>query len=81
MSNIRWSRDRLIFNMKIPIPWEDGLYIESEPCLSSYIHVYLSVGCGCISRSNIPSNGAAPNWIVILSKETITGLGCHRCQR
>ena len=31
MLKIRWSRDCLIFNMGIPIPGEDGLYIETNP--------------------------------------------------
>ena len=31
MLKIRRSRDRLIFNMEIPIPGKDGLYIEMEP--------------------------------------------------
>ena len=29
---IRRSRDRLIFNMVIPIPGKDGIYIETGPC-------------------------------------------------
>ena len=28
---IRRSQDRLIFNMGIPIPRKDGLYIDTEP--------------------------------------------------
>ena len=32
MLKIRWSRDRLIFNMEIAIPGEDYLYIETGPC-------------------------------------------------
>ena len=31
MLKIRWSRDRLIFNMGIAIPGIDGLYIEAGP--------------------------------------------------
>ena len=31
MLKIRRSRDRLIFNMGIPIPGKDGLYIETGP--------------------------------------------------
>ena len=31
MLKIRRSRDRLIFNMRIPTPGKDGLYIETEP--------------------------------------------------
>ena len=31
MLKIRRSRDRLIFNMGIPIPGKDGLYIETVP--------------------------------------------------
>ena len=31
MLKIRRSRDRLIFNMRIPIPGKDGLYIEMGP--------------------------------------------------
>ena len=33
MLKIRRSRDRLIFNMGIPIPGKDGLYIETWPWL------------------------------------------------
>ena len=33
MLKIRRSRDRLIFNMGIPIPGKDGLYIETGPRL------------------------------------------------
>ena len=29
---LRRSHDRLIFNMGIPIPGKDGLYIETRPC-------------------------------------------------
>ena len=32
MLKIRRSRDSLIFNMGIPIPGKDGLYIEMGPC-------------------------------------------------
>ena len=32
MLKIRRSCDRLIFNMWIPIPGKDGLYIETGPC-------------------------------------------------
>ena len=31
MLKIRRSRDRLIFNMGIPVPGKDGLYIETMP--------------------------------------------------
>ena len=31
MLKIRRSRDRLIFNMGIPIPGKDGLYSETGP--------------------------------------------------
>ena len=34
MLKIRRSRDRLIFNMGIPIPGKDGLYIETGPWAS-----------------------------------------------
>ena len=33
MLKIRWYCDRLIFNVAIPIPGEDGLYIETRPIL------------------------------------------------
>ena len=29
---IRWSHERLIFNMGIPIPGKDHLYVEMGPC-------------------------------------------------
>ena len=32
MLKIRRSHNRLIFNMGIPIPWYDSLYIETGPC-------------------------------------------------
>ena len=31
MLKVRRSRDRLVFNMGIPIPGKDGLYIETGP--------------------------------------------------
>ena len=31
MLKIRWSHDRPIFDMGIPIPGKDGLYIETDP--------------------------------------------------
>ena len=31
MLKIKWSRDRLIFNMGIAIPGKDSLYIETAP--------------------------------------------------
>ena len=31
MLKIRRSRDRFIYNMRIPIPGKDGLYIEAPP--------------------------------------------------
>ena len=31
MLKIRWSPDCLIFNMRIPIPGKDGIYIETGP--------------------------------------------------
>ena len=37
MLNIRWSHDHLIFNMGIPIPGKDGLYIETGPRLNAKI--------------------------------------------
>ena len=36
MLKIRWSHDRLIFNMGIPIPGKDGLYIEMGPWTTQY---------------------------------------------
>ena len=36
MLKIRRSHDRLIFNMEIPIPEKDGLYIEMAPRSSSH---------------------------------------------
>ena len=39
MLEIKRSHDRLIFNMGIPIPWKDGLYIETEP----WFHFYLAL--------------------------------------
>ena len=38
MLKIRRSHDRLIFNMGIPIPGKDGLYIETGPWLSPSRH-------------------------------------------
>ena len=43
MWKIRQPRDRLIFNMGIPIPEKDGLYIESEPCVHFSWDEWLSV--------------------------------------
>ena len=38
MLKIRRSRDRLIFNMDIPIPGKDGFYIEMGPRRRSSYH-------------------------------------------
>ena len=38
MLKIRWSCDRLIFNMGIPIPGKDSLYIETGPRLRQHCH-------------------------------------------
>ena len=39
MLKIRRSRDRLIFNIGIPIPGKDGLYIETGPgCVCNIGH-------------------------------------------
>ena len=35
MLKIRRSRNRLIFNMGIPVPGKEGLYIETGPCFFS----------------------------------------------
>ena len=54
MLNIRRSCDRLIFNMGIPIPGKDGLYIMMKPVLyipfivyvfPCYIHGVINVCC------------------------------------
>ena len=37
MLKIRRSRDRLIFNMGIPIPGKEALYIETEPRIQLYM--------------------------------------------
>ena len=53
MFKIRRSWDRLIFNMGIPIPGKDSLYIETGPwcfpvaCSSGLLHVVLS-HCSCM---------------------------------
>ena len=40
MLKIRQSHDHLIFNMGIPIPGRDCLYIEAEPRVGmSFIHI------------------------------------------
>ena len=40
---MRRSGDRLIFNMGIPIPGKDGLYIEAGPWLSVKASLFLYV--------------------------------------
>ena len=43
MLNIRRSHDRLIFNIGIPIPGKDGLYIETGPRgLGDYLNVKIA---------------------------------------
>ena len=51
MLKIRRSH-RLIFDMGIPIPWKDGLYIETGPwwhtssiCTIAWMHYYALHGC------------------------------------
>ena len=40
MLKIRRSHDRLIFNMGIPIPGKDGLYIETGP--GTHLSIFLN---------------------------------------
>ena len=42
MLKIRRSRYRRIFNIGIPIPGKDGLYIETGPLSFGHRHAYLS---------------------------------------
>ena len=51
MLRIRWSNNRLIFNIEIPIPGKDGIYIETGlsfplPCsgISTYQLTNLTTG-------------------------------------
>ena len=46
MLKIRRSHDRLIFNMGIPIPGKDGLYIEMGPWLSTNMVLIMKVRTG-----------------------------------
>ena len=51
MLKIRRSHDRLIFNMGIPIPGKDGLYIETRPWWHMHAFGNLSMidlGCGSV---------------------------------
>ena len=50
MWKIRRSRDRLLFNMRIPIPGKDGLYIETGPRSDVWWH--LKAACGRWSVKN-----------------------------
>ena len=72
MLKIRRSRDRLIFNMGIPIPGKDGLYIETGPWFSRNIPVSSPEGLtqDCvisraiikeILRNRAPSHGRKTN--------------------
>ena len=45
MLKIRRPNGRLIFNMGIPIPGKDGLYIETGPCWRKlYTRIHVSFG-------------------------------------
>ena len=41
MLKIKLSRDRLIYNMGIPVPGKDSLYTETVPWFHN-IHIFLS---------------------------------------
>ena len=60
MLKIRRSHDRLIFNMEIPIPGKEGLYIETGPWIQCLlrIHTGLNLGHHCACRCLRPSTGA-----------------------
>ena len=50
MLKIRQSCDHLIFNKGIPIPWKNGLYTETGPCVAHHslwppLRVHSSVWC------------------------------------
>ena len=60
MLKIRRSRDRLIFNMGIPIPGKDGLYIETGPCPHPLVdpHKLYELYIGGLERFTINNTGA-----------------------
>ena len=66
MLTIRWSHDRLIFNVEIHIPGKDGLYIKTGPwfqaylvvCLCASLHVCLRC-CEPVLRCRTPAEGGA----------------------
>ena len=63
MLKIRRSRDRLIFNMGIPMPGKDGLYIEPGP---GFIWIDLLIWYSCVSPSNDRSV-KSPSWCFVCS--------------
>ena len=64
MLKIRRSRDRLIFNMGIPIPGKDGLYIETGPCASPWNYpVPTSATLLCYPEPSSTSSPPARSWL------------------
>ena len=70
MLKIRLSHDRLIFNMGIPIPGKDGLYIEMRPSMRAneitlkdigHIHWYLTI----TKHNDLQSEPLHNNWDVL----------------
>ena len=82
MLKIRRSRGRLIFNMGIPIPWKDGLYIETGPyfCLAPTFKFPMDViAAGALSGTidGTPMNGATLNPGVIGNALYTQGTGAY----
>ena len=55
------SHNHLIFNMRITIPWKDGLYIETGPWFVKYLLVLekdLPYCVNCMAPDNLVTQGA-----------------------
>ena len=63
MLKIRWSCDHLIFNMGIPTPGKDGLYIEAGPRFLTFLIFLISADNGWFSQSVSTVTRQTINWI------------------
>ena len=69
MLKVRRSRDRLIFNMGIPIPGKDGLYIETGPW--GFVCALWDIPPKCIylnaeSREILFPHNSCLSWSIVL---------------
>ena len=93
MLKIRQSHDRLIFNMEIPIPGKDGLYVETGPWwfnIADFLHKVFMVRasyptpcCVCVWLREIlacPSTKHLFRLPMLCFSHLITPWWCHQME-